>query len=620
MYFETNASALLKRNPRHLLLLQSLAQIPLPSEDKLALLPTPDGEEYGFNYDGIWLHDPAAPSLEVKKTFKASCKTQPPRVHVILGLGLGYALDYAFANSQNEIIVYEPDLALLKFTLDNVELDTLLAHPRVQLATNSFELLSQLRPFVYSDYDLDFLILPGFTAKMKEEIPILVQQIKVMISDWARDYVTVKKFHPQWVRQFLENLPNFAKTLTIDALSNRFTNKPAIVIGRGPSLDAALPAIKQLQDSAVLVAVGAALHRLFDANITPDFAIFYDANAVTEQLYGLPENYLNNITVIVCPHTPKTIYDYAFRECYLFLAENSAQLSDWYDKALGKKHLRLEGGGTVSVIAMQLTYFMGCREIALIGQDLAFPNNQVYAGGISLQKDAAGNMSLTPSKTLFAKPHSLTQLAGQSGEMLETTVSYAGFVRHFEALAVQFKQLCPTIRLSNCSLGGAQINGYTLCPLSDFENQWSAFKIELALVSSGDSHEVLFKVQEQKLHTALSALKVELEASISFLNELQAKLPHKSQVLRKVEDGVWECTQMLFQYIHDHSFIGYLAMFDLIPYKQRFLALTDMGGFDVSMVDDLSNTLIKTRATLETDSLVWVNQTLDAWKLLIETV
>jgi len=617
MYFETNASALLKRNPRHSLLVQSLAQMSLSLDDKLALVPTPDGKECGFNYDGIWLHDATAPSVEVKKAFKASCKTQSPRVHVILGLGLGYALDYTFANSQNEIIVYEPDLALLKFTLDNVELDTLLAHPRVQLATNSFELLSQLRPFIYSDYDLDFLILPGFAAKMKDEIPLLVQQIKVMISDWARDYVTVKQFHPQWVRQFLENLPHFAKTLTIDALANQFTDKPAIVIGRGPSLDAALPAIKQLQKSAVLVAVGASLHRLFEANITPDFAIFYDANAVTEQLYGLPESYLSTITVIVCPHTPKAIYEYAFREFYLFLAENSAQLSDWYDKALGKKHLRLEGGGTVSVIAMQLAYFMGCREIALIGQDLAFPNNQVYAGGIPLQKDAAGNMSLTPSKTLFTKPHLLTTVQGQNGEALETTVSYAGFVRHFEALAVQFKQLCPTIQLSNCSLGGAQINGYTLCSLSDFQEHWVAFEKQSALASSEELHQALFKRQEQKLHTALSALKVELGASICFLNQLQRKLPTKNQVLRKVEDGVWECTQMLFQHIHDHPFVGYLAMFELIPYKQRFLALSDMGGFDVSMVDDLANTLTKTREILKTDSLVWVNQALDAWQMAI---
>lgn len=617
MYFETNANALLKRNPRHSLLVQSLAQMSSSVEEKLALVPTPDGKECGFNYDGIWLHDATAPGAEVKKAFKASCKTRSPRVHIILGLGLGYALDYAFANSQNEIIVYEPDLALLKFTLDNVELNILLAHPRVQLATDTFELLSQLRPFIYSDYDLDFLILPGFAAKMKDEIPALVQQIKVMISDWARDYMTVKQFHPQWVRQFLENLPQFAKTLTIDSLANQFAGKPAIVIGRGPSLDAALPAIKQLQNSSVLVAAGAALHRLFDADIIPDFAIFYDANAVTEQLYGLPDIYLSAINVIVCPHTPPAIYNYAFRESYLFLAENAAQLSDWYDKALGKKHLRLEGGGTVSVIAMQLAYFMGCREIALIGQDLAFPNNQVYAGGIPLQKDAAGNMSLTASKTLFTKPHALTQVRGQQGESLETTVSYAGFVRHFEALAIQFKQLCPSIRLSNCSLGGAQINGYTLCPLSDFQEHWSAFDKQFVMKGSDVSNESLFKVQEQKLHTALSALKVELDESIRFLKKLHGKLPAKNQSLRKMEDGVWECTQMLFQHIHDHPFIGFLAMFDLIPYKQRFLALTEMGGFDAGMVDDLANTLTKTRETLESDSLLWVSQTLDSWQFAV---
>ena len=83
--------------------------------------------------------------------------------------------------------------------------------------------------------------------------------------------------------------------------------------------------------------------------------------------------------------------------------------------------------------------------------------------------------------------------------------------------------------------------------------------------------------------------------------------------LRELEDISWEKTQMLFQYTHDHPFIGFLAMFDLIPYKQRFLAFTEMGDFNVGILDDLSATLIKAGQTLKTQSLLWVDETLATW-------
>jgi hypothetical protein len=617
MYFEKNAAAILAQDPGQAQLLACLRATEIASDTELVLVPSDDGLECGFSYQGVWQHNPASPSAEARRAFKSSCKALADRVHVILGLGLGYALEDAIANSPAKIIVYESNLPLLRFALENVDLHELFANERVKLVCTPFDLLAQLRPSIYSDFDLDFLILPGSAERLKAEIPEIVQKIKLMIMDWARDYQTVREFHPQWLKQFFENFTGFAQTGSIEILADRFAGRPAIVIARGPSLDNAIEELAALKDAAVLIAVGASLHRLFAGGITPDFAIFYDANALDEQLYGLPESYLEKITFIACPTTQNSVYTHPSRGKLIFFSQNSNYISNWMDKALGHRHLQLEGGGTVSVIALQLAYAMGCRDIAMIGQDLAFPNNQVYAGGIALQTDSHGRMSLTPSKTLYTKPHQLTSVPGQNGEQLQTTVSYAGFVRHFEALSIQFQKLSPEIQLTNASLDGAQIDGYALKPLSEFIGVWENWKRNLpgglALQPSPALDASEQASRQQKLEKALKGLQKEIQDTITFCDKLRRELPSKSVAPRVLEDAVWESTQRLFIHTRDFAFVGYLAMFELIPYKQRFVAFADAEQFNPGIVDDLSDTLERTSRSLKNVYSIWVDQALAQW-------
>jgi hypothetical protein len=617
MYFEKNVTVLLTQNPGYQALVKHLRNIASTAETDLVLLPSKDGLECGFSYQGIWLHDPKSPTDEARRTFKASCKPMVDRAHVILGLGLGYALEYTLENSPGQIIVYESNLPLLRFALENVDLHELFANERVKLVCNPFDLLAQLRPHVYSDYDLDFLILPGSAERMKAEIPELVQKIKLMITDWARDYRTVQQFHPQWLQQFFENVPEFAQTTDMTLLANRFAGRPAIIIGRGPSLDGAIADLISLQGSAILIAVGAALHRLYAEGVTPDFAIFYDANAVEEQLHELPEHYLDKITFLLSPTTRKYAYTHPSRGKVIFLSENGAQLSAWMDQALGQRHLRLEGGGTVSLIALQAAYTMGCRDLALIGQDLAFPNNQVYAGGISVQKDGDGKLSLTPGKALYTKPHTVVTVIGQNGDLLETTESYASFIRQFEALANQLRQRSPEIHLTNCSLGGAKIDGYDLKPLSGFIGVWENWKPNLpgglALQPSPILEADEQAKRRQNLKKALSGLQKEIADTIAFCETLRHTIPSPNVAPRLLEDGVWESTQRLFIHMRNHPFVGYLVMFELIPYKQRFVAFADAETFNPGIADDLSATLERVAHSLKTQFAVWVDQALAQW-------
>src|SRR5262249_20978969 len=152
---------------------------------------------------------------------------------------------------------------------------------------------------------------------------------------WARDYRTVQRFHPLWMEQFFRNFPYFATMDTIECLFNRFVGKPAIIISRGPSLDAALDDLAALADSAVLIAVGSAVRRLAERGIIPDFAIYYEANGIAEQLRGIPAETLEKITFILCPSTQACAYESPSRGKLVFFSQNGKQMADWMDQTLG---------------------------------------------------------------------------------------------------------------------------------------------------------------------------------------------------------------------------------------------------------------------------------------------
>ena len=63
---------------------------------------------------------------------------------VVFGIGLGYILDEVFNRYPSRIYLYEPDLALLRFVLENVDISEHLSSGRVYITNNLDELISKI--------------------------------------------------------------------------------------------------------------------------------------------------------------------------------------------------------------------------------------------------------------------------------------------------------------------------------------------------------------------------------------------------------------------------------------------------------------------------------------------
>jgi hypothetical protein len=565
MFYEKNVKALLRQKELHQVLLEQLDQTQ-PTQD-YELLPTPDGN-YTLHYKGIFLHDPEQPLQEVQNTLKQHCTPGPARLHVILGLGLGYLLEQTYQNSEGYIIVYEPDLKLLRFLLENLDLSEFFESERVCLTGFQSDLIAAIRKKIYAQYQLDLLILRGSAFLLVDEIPDFMEKLKELELDRVHDFNTGKAFHYQWLKQVLDNFPYFAKYDFLDSLVGKFAGKPALVVSRGPSLDRAVDSVKALANSTVIIAVGGAIRRLWEADVTPDFAVFYDANGMQEQLHGIPQSVLENITFIICPSTQRCTFTVPSRGKLLFLSQNGAQYCDWLDQILETKHHRLDGGGTVSIIAFQMAQALQCNPIILVGQDLAFPGNQVYAGGIPLQVNETGHMALPRSETLFAAPETMDTTIGQQGESLPTLKAYKSFIRHFQEMATENAKKGHPVELYNTSLGGAKIDGYTLCDLAEFIPKLSPWKQGPALPEAPILSPAMVESRRNKLQKGLQELRETLQEGIVLFEKIQRDL-EQSLSTQTQSTNVLEAQYSRFRdFVRQQPFAGHICLYEHIQFRQ----------------------------------------------------
>ncbi|WP_373531330.1 motility associated factor glycosyltransferase family protein [Vampirovibrio sp.] len=595
MFWKKNIQAFTKHHPHHETILKKLKNVQTP--ENLEPYETQAGD-IGIVYNQIPLHAPTGAVAEAEAEVQHNCRPALDRAHLILGLGLGYLLEATFKRSPGAIVVYEPNLPLLKFVLDNVDLSEYLQKRRVRIVTDLPSLLEVLTPLLICFEPIDFLSSGGYALLLQNDIAKIMHQIANLVDDRKRDYRTARYFHNQWIKQFFENLPHVSDCLDMNSIQGKGKGRPAIIISRGPSLDAALPAIKQLENQAVLVAVGGALHHLYKYDITPDFATFLDSRGMKEQLHGLPESYLQKITFLMSGFTQPYCYEQDAAAKIRYTLQSDRPYAEWLSKQEPRVHdyRLLDGCGTVSHIALQAGMIMDCDPVIVIGQDLAFPNDQVYAGGEALKTNGKGVMILEKRDDLFTGPSQMTTLEGQNGEQLQTLTAFKGFVRYFEKTALANQKKTRPQKLYNASLGGAKINGYELRAMDTFIGEWQDFRTPGWLSDQLTCPPETRQKTLEKLQTKLRKLKAEIYECVALLDELivaGVDTPNNPQLVR---------------FLAGHYLISHFLVLDMIDTRQKYNPVAETPEEIEQNKQGMAEGYKKHRKFLHDDILPWLIQ------------
>lgn len=442
---------------------------------------------YNLIYKGKYIHNRQNPLAEANEIF-SMCENVPVSIHLVYGLGLGYLFQLTSQKSAGTVILYEPDLNILRIVFELVDFSADILKKNVYV-TDNFDEISRV---VYTKSGMENSPEMLSLASQREFDPTgfdtLVKQLQDIVGSYSLDLKYTKQKFYTLLKYLIRNIPNLVNETPLAYCKDAYKGKTALIVSAGPTLDKNIETIKKHRGKFVLFAVGTALKTLDSNGIKPDFLCIIETYNSSRQIEGVD---LSDVNFITEPCSNPKIRLHKYKHTYSHISANTP-INHLWAEICGENIDEYWSKGTVSYTAMNCARILGCSKIVLVGQDLAYIEGQCYSKD-SVYKDlsceynsekckweitakdfdkfaAAISPSANPEtrvksakKRLERLNNALYYVKGIRGDMIPTESVYAAFVTPLSEFAQHFSDR----KYINTSLVGAQIDGFENMSLED---------------------------------------------------------------------------------------------------------------------------------------------------------
>lgn len=378
------------------------------------------------------------------------------------GMGNGVLLKALLQNKAHQcVVVFEPEIEILyiAFSLIDFSKDILSGRFRVFNALECgynelYELcqIREIRPYVKL-YDIH--IMSKFYDNYAQNLITLNQEmtraIKQMVLTHGNDTTDALIGIAHHIRNLGTMLTNLPLSEILRLRAGKCKN--AVVVSTGPSLTKQLPLLKEFAPYVSIISVDASLPILQQAKIAPDYVVSIERVEYTSRFFlNLDKELLKNTIFIL----PSLTHEKSVENLQgLNLAIVSRPLN--FFQAFKLDDFGYIGiGSSASNSAYELSVFLKHKNVALIGQDLAFSDDgKSHAGGHIFgenEKSRGENALLT------------TRYGGEG--LIATTWIWNMFRNSFELAINEADEI--GIKTYNCTQGGSRINGAVEMKFSEF--------------------------------------------------------------------------------------------------------------------------------------------------------
>lgn len=374
---------------------------------------------------------------------------------IIYGFGSGEMIRRLGSEFDKEnILVFEPNLNLKNYIfsqpgiLENKNIKVI-CDESIDIAAYitehvNFLNLNKIKIATFANYENIY----------DKEYKIFREQINNVIKNHIIDTNTRIKFNGRWFEATMRNIPYILNSIPINNYTNKFKNKPAIIVSAGPSLEKNINELGRVKDTMMVLSGGRTLKPLLDINVNPHMLAVVDPDNPS---YHLVEDYIENIDI------PLFFYEKTNEQ----VVENHQgkkvffTQSDIVREIVDQDVVDCVYGGSVAHTMTRIALEMGCNPIIFIGQDLAYTDNKNHAA-IAKYKNA---------KTVENTKIEMTDCFVEdiNGDKVRTSALLNNFRLELEELIRRY----PEVEFINATEGGAKIKGTRQLALKECIDKYS---------------------------------------------------------------------------------------------------------------------------------------------------
>ncbi len=374
-------------------------------------------------------------------------------VFTLFGLGNGMFVRKILKENKAEqdikIIVYEPDMSILKTVLENIDISDIIGNEDVNLyireiADEPFgEVLDRIINYK-NIKNVRNAVYPNYTLFFENDLKNYSNSIKINKEAVKGSMDANEKFGKAFYNNIFDNIHKYLDSKSLISLKEKYPKEvPVIIVSSGPSLNKNIGDLKEAVGKALIVAVDSAMPILLHEEIVPDLYASIDGMKFLEHFKDEKTKEIPILTALSA--TPGAVRDgqTAFFE---------KGINDYINAFLEKEGIDapvLSTGGTVANTAYAFAEFLGAKSIILCGQDLAYTGDKAHADHALSDNNSIVQDSLRLTKDIY-------------GNEVKTSVEFMLYKDWFER---EIKK--NGVRTIDATEGGARIEGTEIMTLKD---------------------------------------------------------------------------------------------------------------------------------------------------------
>lgn len=315
----------------------------------------------------------------------------------LYGFGLGYHLERIIEHFPDKLIyVIEPDVEVVLAAMEARDLSAILKHPNIAVFAIGKDTLTlyNFAAAVSQKVTDSFttLYIPAYTKRYAQEADAFTKVFHSVVLNDRTNLLTQSFFKQEWPENIMLNLAKTVNGRSVHDLQNEFEDYTVFVVGSGPSLDADIEYIKQMQNKALIFAAGSSTRALLKYGIRPHLIVSIDGNEKNYEVFkdldlkGIPMVYASYVKYKIVDDLKDDLY-------HVFIGSDSITS---YIMDIQETTKQFFTTASVTGTVIQLAAMLGCKKMVLIGQDLSYPGEEIYSSSVDhFDSEEIGNLRKT---------------------------------------------------------------------------------------------------------------------------------------------------------------------------------------------------------------------------------
>ena len=324
-----------------------------------------------------FLHSTFNIDREMQELFKP-LPDDDNQVILIFGLGYGHCLDYLKKKriKYKKVLVFEPYNNIMLEVLKKRPLKELFGRPNIFVNVSKIanDIAAMILQEVLGAKNVKLLFHISYMTIYKELYDNILRTFRSEKNSVNTSIATFSHFSTEWNRNQLKSLRR--NDADIMAILGKFNGIPGIVASAGPSLDKHFNLLQQVNDKAVIIAPGTSSKIFNKIGLNAHISMSIDASEGQADFF---ENFHLNSILVGSYRLHSNVYS-NFPNLVTRVMLSSEFLAQYCKEWLGEKSYCINDHASVSSSAVDLLVAMGCNPIILLGQDLCYHQERVYAG------------------------------------------------------------------------------------------------------------------------------------------------------------------------------------------------------------------------------------------------